>query len=115
MADRVSYRPAELPALIGLKRTKVGELLSSGEIESFVVGRARLVTRASIERWASRREQLAKRTEAKPVQANDPTGDPESGQGDHANPAEGLKTRGKVAAVSKPAATREVGRGSTQR
>lgn len=65
MGQRLSYRPAEVRALIGLGRTKVGELLSTGEIESFVVGRARLVPRAAIQRWLSHRSQHARSAESR--------------------------------------------------
>ncbi len=65
MAERLSYRPAEVRKLIGIGRTKLRELLSSGEIESFSVGRARLVSRAAIERWVNHGEGAA--TQAGPV------------------------------------------------
>jgi excisionase family DNA binding protein len=76
MADRLTYRPSEVRRLIGLGRTKVGELLSSGEIESFVVGRARLVTRASIERWVSHHAQVAGTAESRGVSPSDSTDEP---------------------------------------
>ncbi len=64
MAERLSYRPAEVRKLIGIGRTKLRELLSSGEIESFSVGRARLVSRAAIERWVRQGEHASAATEA---------------------------------------------------
>jgi excisionase family DNA binding protein len=73
MGQRLSYRPAEVRTLIGLGRTKVGELLSTGEIESFVVGRARLVPRAAIQRWLSHRTQRARSAESRCVSPHDPS------------------------------------------
>lgn len=64
MTERLSYRPAEVRKLIGIGRTKLRELLSSGEIESFSVGRARLVSRTAIERWVTQSTQAATPTEA---------------------------------------------------
>ena len=75
MAERLSYRPAEVRKLIGIGRTKLRELLSTGEIESFSVGRARLVSRAAIERWVSQGAQAVTTTEAEPVGRGGPAGD----------------------------------------
>ncbi len=43
--------PAELAEFIGCKRTKAYELLSSGEIPSYKVGRLVRVVRTDAERW----------------------------------------------------------------
>lgn len=67
MAERLSYRPAEVRKLIGIGRTKLRELLSTGEIESFSVGRARLISRAAIERWVSQAERPVAAPETQPV------------------------------------------------
>lgn len=51
MADRLLYRPEEVAEMLSLGRSKVYELISSGEIASIPVGRARRIPRASLERW----------------------------------------------------------------
>ena len=73
MAERLSCRPAEVRELIGIGRTKLRELLATGEIESFSVGRARLVSRATLERWVSQSTQAPITTEAKPGRPRDAT------------------------------------------
>jgi excisionase family DNA binding protein len=72
MVERLSYRPAEVREMIGIGRTKLQELLSTGQIESFSVGRARLISRGALERWLSQRAQTVTAVEA----------DPDGGAGD---------------------------------
>ena len=76
MAERLSYRPAEVRELIGIGRTKLFELLSTGEIESFLVGRARLVSRAALEQWVSQSAQTVIAAEEEPVGLGDATEGP---------------------------------------
>ena len=66
MAERLSYRPAEVREMIGIGRTKLRELLSTGEIESFSAGRARLISRAAIERWVNQSARAGPAAEAEP-------------------------------------------------
>ena len=66
--ERLLLREAEARAAIGLGKTKFYELLGSGAIESFKIGRVRVIPATSIERWiadqlaAERRRRAAQRT-----------------------------------------------------
>ena len=51
MDNRLLYRPEEVAKLTALGRTKVFELIASGELASISVGRARRIPRAALERW----------------------------------------------------------------
>ena len=48
------YSPDELWRWLGLGRTKTYELLQSGEIPSYKIGRVRRVRRQDIEAWLER-------------------------------------------------------------
>ena len=53
--NKLAYRPAEAVEVSGLKRSQLYELLSSGEIESFKVGRARLIPADALADFLERR------------------------------------------------------------
>jgi excisionase family DNA binding protein len=55
-AHPAAYRPDQVPAVIGLGRTKVYELLRTGQLRSIKVGKARLVPRAAIDEFLDRFE-----------------------------------------------------------
>lgn len=48
------YSPDELWEWLGLGRTKIYELLRSGEIPSYKIGRVRRIRRQDIEAWLER-------------------------------------------------------------
>lgn len=48
------YSPDELWRWLGLGRTKIYELLQSGEIPSYKIGRIRRIRRVDIETWLER-------------------------------------------------------------
>jgi excisionase family DNA binding protein len=48
------YSPDELWRWLGLGRTKIYELLRSGEIPSYKIGRVRCIRRRDIEAWLER-------------------------------------------------------------
>lgn len=48
--SRLSYRPHELPAVIGIGKSKIAQLIADGTLESRLVGRTRLVSAESVER-----------------------------------------------------------------
>lgn len=51
MTERVTYRPKELPAMLGVSRTQVYAWIKSGFIPSITVGRTVLVPREDFEAW----------------------------------------------------------------
>jgi excisionase family DNA binding protein len=62
LADPLTYRPAEALEVFPIGRTALYELLRSGEIESFRVGRARFIPRRSLVAYMER--QLSEEQEA---------------------------------------------------
>jgi excisionase family DNA binding protein len=62
LADPLAYRPAEALEVFPIGRTALYELLRSGEIESFRVGRARFIPRRSLVAYMER--QLSEEQEA---------------------------------------------------
>ena len=61
--DRLLLRPAEAAEAIGIGRSKVYELLASGELPSIRIGGTVRVPVDALREWIDR--QLAERTEAK--------------------------------------------------
>lgn len=55
MAEKLAYRPEELTELLPLGRTKIFNLIASGEIESIKVGRARLIPADALARFIERK------------------------------------------------------------
>lgn len=53
--NRLSVRPEEAAQILSLGRAKLFELLATGEISSFTVGRARMVPIKAIEDFVERR------------------------------------------------------------
>lgn len=53
---RLAISPAEAARILGCGRTKFYELLASGEIRSFHIGRRRLIRLAAIEAWITSKE-----------------------------------------------------------
>jgi excisionase family DNA binding protein len=62
MAEPLAYRPAEALQVFPIGRTALYELLKTGEIESFRVGRARFIPRRSLVAYMDR--QLSEEREA---------------------------------------------------
>jgi excisionase family DNA binding protein len=60
--DRLLLRPMEAAEAIGVGRSKVYELLASGELPSIRIGGSVRVPVGALQRWIDR--QLAERTEA---------------------------------------------------
>jgi excisionase family DNA binding protein len=52
----LALSPTEAARILGCGRTKLYELLTSGEIKSFHLGRRRLIRLAAIESWIAERE-----------------------------------------------------------
>lgn len=53
------YSPDELWRWLGLGRTKIHELLRSGEIPSYKIGRVRRIRRRDVEAWLERNRSRA--------------------------------------------------------
>ena len=49
--DRLSYKPNEAAAVIGISRNRVFEMLKSGDLASVKYGRTRLISRRAIEQF----------------------------------------------------------------
>lgn len=56
--DRILYRPAEAAEAIGVSRSRIYELISSGEIPSVRVGKVVRVPVATLHAWVD--QQIAK-------------------------------------------------------
>ena len=54
-AKRLSYKPDQAAAVLGIGRSKVYELMQSGELESFKIGSSRLIPHAALERLIARK------------------------------------------------------------
>lgn len=52
---KLSYKPEQAAAVLGIGRSKVYELMNAGELESFKLGKSRLIPHASLERLISRK------------------------------------------------------------
>lgn len=59
--ERLAYKPAAAAKLLGIGRSRVFELMHTGELASVKYGRTRLISRRAIERFL-------KIDEAQPVQ-----------------------------------------------
>jgi excisionase family DNA binding protein len=55
-SDRLAVPPAEAARLASLSRTKLYEILGTGELKSFKVGARRLIRIAELERWLAANE-----------------------------------------------------------
>lgn len=53
--DPLTVTVNEASRLLGVGRTKVNELMRAGDLESFMIGRRRLITMESIRRLVARR------------------------------------------------------------
>lgn len=51
----LAHKPERAAAVLGIGRSKVYELLQAGELESFKLGKSRLIPHASIERLIARK------------------------------------------------------------
>ena len=61
--ERILYRPSEAAEAIGVSRSRVYELIASGEIPSLKVGHVRRVPVKALHEW------IAQRTEGAPEKA----------------------------------------------
>lgn len=52
--EKLLLKPAEVGAVLGIGRTKVFELIASGELESVLIGKCRRVPRVAVESFAER-------------------------------------------------------------
>ena len=68
--DKLLFRPSEAAEAIGIGRSKVYELIASGELPSIRIGSSVRVSVAALEAWVERR--LAERNEEH-VAAGGPT------------------------------------------
>ena len=57
MADRLLYRPEEVSEMLSLGKSKIYQLLRTGEIASISCGRARRVPREALDQWLHERLQ----------------------------------------------------------
>ena len=53
---KVAYSPAEAAVATGLTRSRIYELIGKGELESFVDGRRRLISRRALDALVAKRE-----------------------------------------------------------
>jgi excisionase family DNA binding protein len=56
--DRLLFRPDEAAAMLAIGRAKFYELITSGEIDSIKIGKARRITRESLEGFIASRLQV---------------------------------------------------------
>lgn len=56
---RLAWRVDQLAEAVGLSERQIYRLKDEGELDSFKVGRARLITDASVRRWLSKLQQAA--------------------------------------------------------
>lgn len=52
---RLSYKPEQAAAVLGIGRSKVYELMQAGELESFKLGKSRLIPHTSLEQLIARK------------------------------------------------------------
>jgi hypothetical protein len=64
--EPLAVRTAEAMRLAGHGKTKLFELVKAGEYESYLDGRVRLITTASIRARIQRKLEESRRTEARP-------------------------------------------------
>ncbi len=58
-ADQLLYRPEDAGSVLGIGRSKVFELLASGQLASVQIGRARRIPRTALEAYVERLQQTA--------------------------------------------------------
>ncbi len=51
MAEQLLYRPEQAAEIIGVGRSKIFELMATGQIASVQIGRSRRIPRESLERY----------------------------------------------------------------
>ena len=54
-SNKLSYRPKEAAEALGLSRETIFDLIKRGDLKSFQVGTARLISAAELERFVSER------------------------------------------------------------
>ncbi|MGN6243728.1 MAG: excisionase family DNA-binding protein [Motilibacteraceae bacterium] len=54
MQERLLYKPEEAAEALGIGRSRLFQLLASGELESVSIGRSRRITRAALEGYVDR-------------------------------------------------------------
>lgn len=59
LSDRDAYRPEDLVAVLGIGRTTIFALMKSGDLESFKVGRMRLVSAEAVKRFLDSRSAVS--------------------------------------------------------
>lgn len=55
MDNRVAYRPAEAAEMLSISRSRIYELLATGELGSILIGRSRRIPREALERFVEAR------------------------------------------------------------
>lgn len=55
--EPILYRPEDAARVLGIGRSKLFELLATGQVPSVQIGRARRVSRRALENYAERMEQ----------------------------------------------------------
>lgn len=56
MTEKLALRPSEVAATVGLSRTRVYELIHSGELPAFRVGTRILVATETLKQWLADQE-----------------------------------------------------------
>jgi excisionase family DNA binding protein len=59
MSDQLLYRPEEVAKLLGIGRTRVFELMKTGELPSVKIGASRRITRQAVVAYVRRLERVA--------------------------------------------------------
>jgi excisionase family DNA binding protein len=59
MSEQLLYRPEEVAKLLGIGRTRVFELMKTGELPSVKIGASRRITRQAVVAYVRRLERVA--------------------------------------------------------
>ena len=59
MHEKISFRPDEAAQVTGIRRTKIYELIASGQLRSVKIGKARLIPREALEELLTAQDQAA--------------------------------------------------------
>ena len=66
--EKLLFAPEEAAAALGIGRTKVFELIRTGELESLLIGKSRRIRREAIVDYIRRRQQAQNPTTVPPVE-----------------------------------------------
>jgi excisionase family DNA binding protein len=68
--DKLVLRPAEVADVIGLSRSRVYQLIASGEIPSFCIGGMRRVAVEQLREWVAQKQREAQRQQREHGRSN---------------------------------------------